>query len=117
MVKRTKATEAMLNSTSRTVGTKDLAYKRMAPEALKAVIIREKWVYVRFPYFVKFKSGFPKGTVVKKTAMHNVYRINAVKLLDFLFKIGYSKYSSDDVLKATEEFNKSLDKLINGMEV
>lgn len=65
-----------------------------------------EYVLVEFPYFVKFQEGFPPRTLVEKTATTNVYKINAVKLLDWLHEKGYSANSAKQLVQRTKDFER-----------
>lgn len=75
-----------------------------------------EYVEVEFPYFIKFQRGFPKGTLIEKTKTSNIYRINAVRLLDWLHSNGYSKYTATQIVMRTrgyEQLERSVDKMFD----
>lgn len=65
-----------------------------------------EYVVVEFPYFVKFQPGFPKGTLAEKTSTTNIYKINAVRLLDWLHANGYSNYSATELVQRTKDYER-----------
>lgn len=73
-------------------------------------------VLFTFPHWVEFADDFPKGHIVEKTLLTNTYKINAVKLLDWLYKHGHCSYDSKMLVQSTKEFETvvgSIDRLIN----
>jgi len=116
-MKRIKATIEQIEKTRRTQGAKEQMYKEMAAACVRHLIAREENILISFPYFVKFKAeGFPPKQLVKKTPTSNIYKIKVKRLLDWLYKMGYSKHSSEDVLEATKEFAKNLTMLENEID-
>jgi hypothetical protein len=78
-----------------------------------------EYVLFSFPHWVVFDKTFPKGFIVEKTLETNVYKINAIKLLDWLYKNGHSTYGSRQLLRNTrafEEIDKRLDRMFNLIE-
>jgi hypothetical protein len=65
-----------------------------------------EYVVIEFPYFVKFQKGFPKGMLIEKKATSNVHQINAVKLLDWLYENGHSKYSAKQLVQRTKDYER-----------
>lgn len=75
-----------------------------------------EYVLIEFPYFVKFRAGFPKGVLLEKKPSTNVYKINAVRLLDWLHKNGYSTYSATELVQRTKDYERlesSIDRMFN----
>lgn len=107
---RHRATKAQKRY-KRSASTKD--YEAMAAAA-GAVVIDSRgkryrtgepeYVLFTFPHWVKFVKGFPKGYIVEKTVETNTYKINAVKLLNWLYKEGKIAYDSKMLVKQTREY-------------
>ena len=75
-----------------------------------------EYVLFEFPHWVVFDSTFPKGHIVEKTVETNTYKINAVKLLDWLYNKGYSAYNSKQLVAQTRVFellDKAVDRMFN----
>ena len=73
-------------------------------------------VFFRFPYWVKFRKGFPQRQLVSKEGMNNLYKINAVKLLDWLHSQGHSPYNSSMLVAQTKQFERleaDIDRMFN----
>lgn len=73
-----------------------------------------EYVLFEFPFWVKFSDGFPKGHIVEKTATSNTYKINAVKLLNWLYANGHSPYDAAMLVKETKQFeyfDKSIERM------
>lgn len=113
---RTKPTKQMRKATK---PAKPKDYQRMVVAASEVVMRTRsgslsrqgrsgetEYVVVEFPYFVKFQKGFPKGTLVERTATSNVYHINAVRLLDWLHENGYSTYSATQLVQHTKDYER-----------
>lgn len=84
-------------------------YEKMASACVQAIIAGQDNVFLSFPYFVKFKSkGFPRGQVVEKTATANVHKINAIRLLDWLYAHGFSQWDYKAVKAASYKFKLKL---------
>ena len=76
-----------------------------------------EYVLFSFPLDVKFAKSFPKGFRVEQTAERVVHKINAVKLLDWLYNTGRSKYDSKMLVKNTRAFEvltNSIDRIFQG---
>lgn len=75
-----------------------------------------EYVLFEFPYFCKFADDFPKGIVVERTQETDVRKINANKLLNWLYEKGYSPYNCSMLVKQTTQFElleASVDKMFN----
>ena len=75
-----------------------------------------EYVLFEFPFWVTFDKTFPKGHIVEKTTLTNTYKINAVKLLNWLHANGHSPYDSKELIKQTKQFevlDKSIDRLFD----
>jgi hypothetical protein len=75
-----------------------------------------EYLLMEFPFWVKFQTGFPKGVIVEKTKLTNVYKVNGVKLLNWLHEQGYSSYNADMLVKNTKQFEyleKSIERMFN----
>lgn len=120
---RTKATKLQKSATRR--ATKAVYAKMVA--AASAVVIQNRgrqyrsgnpeYVLMSFPHWVTFSRGFPKGEIVEKTLLTNTYKVNAVKLLNWLYTNGYSQYNVLTLVKETRQFERelnSIDKSILG---
>lgn len=66
-----------------------------------------EYVVLEFPYFAKFQTGFPPRKLVERTDATNVYQIDAVKLLDWLHKKGYSAYNAKQLVQRTKDFERA----------
>ena len=74
-----------------------------------------EYVLFEFPYFVKFAPGFPKGLIVERTLATNTYKVNAVKLLNWLYANGHAPYDAAMLVKETKHFEiltKSIDRML-----
>lgn len=75
-----------------------------------------EYVLFEFPYFVKFAPTFPKGIIVERTPATNVYKVNAVKLLNWLHANGHSPYDAATLVKETKQFEyltKGIDRMFD----
>lgn len=119
-LRRTKATKLQKQYT-RPAGKGH--YDKMVVAASKVVLRNRgrqyrdggnEFVLFEFVHWCEFAEGFPKGVVVDKTQLTDIRKINAVKLLDWLYKAGHSIYDSGMLVKQTksyERFEKSIEKL------
>ena len=57
-----------------------------------------------FPHWINFTREFPKGHIVSRTLETNTYKINAVKLLNWLYDNGHSTYNSSMLVKQTTHY-------------
>lgn len=73
-----------------------------------------EFVLLELPHWCTFSDDFPKGVVVEKSALYDVRKINAVKLLDWLYNNGHAPYDSATLVKQTKQF-EYLDKQIERM--
>lgn len=73
-----------------------------------------EYVLITFPYWVKFIATFPKGHIVEKTPESNTYKINAIRLLDWLYDNGHTPYNSSMLVQQTKEFER-LEKSVERM--
>lgn len=98
---RTKPTNALRDATN---VADTYTYEFLAQEAIKAVIERQWNLYLQLPYFVKFEKGFPRGILHKKTATTDIFKVKTRKLLDWLYKEGYTTLNTAAVMAATRAF-------------
>lgn len=63
-----------------------------------------EYILMDFPVLSKFSKCFPKGKIVSRTPDTVTRRINAMKLLDWLFIAGYAPYNSAMFIKQTKQF-------------
>ena len=122
MVARARATNKMRRY-KRDANAKDFA--AMAVVASQVVIqnrgnqyrtANPEYVLFRFPHWVEFDKTFPKGHIVEKDTETNTYKINAVKLLDWLYNNGHSSYDSKQLVQQTrmyEVLDNSIDRMFN----
>lgn len=122
MVKRAKATNKQRKRT-KPATVKD--YAKMVVAASSVVVQNRgyefrtgnpEYVLFEFPFWVTFTRKFPKGHIVSRTQATNTYKINAVKLLDWLYDNGYSPHNVRMLLASTrsfEEIDKKLDRLFS----
>ena len=115
--KRLKATKAQKLATSAALQEH---YDKMAAAASEVVLHNRGKPYREgkiahvlfvFPHWVKFGDGFPRGVIVGKTLITNTYKINAVKLLDWLYKAGKCKYNASLLVKETTRLEVMLRKI------
>lgn len=121
---RTKPTKAMLKATKK-ASAKD--YAKMVTAASEVVMRNRQgnlthqgkadgpeYVLIEFPYFIKWSEGFPKGVLVEKSALSNTYKVNAVRLLNWLYENGHSKYNAKQLVQQTtsyERLSSSIDRM------
>lgn len=112
MKKRARATKAMKRY-ARTAKPAD--YAKMVIAASSVVVQNRgkqyrtgnpEYVLFEFPFWVNFAPDFPKGYIVAKTRSTNTYKINAIKLLDWLFENGHSTYNTRILVAAGREFDE-----------
>jgi hypothetical protein len=124
MARRTKATKAQKRG-KRRARAKDYA---LMLTAATAVVVDNRgvdgqhragniaYVLMTFPHWVKFAEDFPKGHITVRTLLTNTYKVNAVKLLDWLYKHGHSSYNASMLVRGTKDFellDDSVDKLLS----
>lgn len=123
MVKRVKATK-MQKRYKRSANADDFNQMQIAASAVVIANRGDKqyrtgnpeYVLFKFPFWVEFAKDFPKGHIVDKDVSSNTYKINAIKLLNWLHANGYSPYDSKMLVQQTKQFevlNNSIDKLFN----
>lgn len=125
MVARARATNKMKRY-KRDANSKDFAAMVVAASEVVIKNRGNQWrtdnpeyVLFRFPHWVKFANGFPKGHIVDKDNETNTYKINAVKLLDWLYNNGHSSYDSKQLVRQTrmyEVLDKSIDRMFTNTE-
>lgn len=121
---RTKPTKAMLKATK---PAKARDYARMLVAASEVVVRNRngslatqgssegpEYILIEFPYFVKFAPGFPKGVLVERSERTNTYKINAVRLLNWLYNNGHSTYDAKQLVQQTRDY-EVLEARINRM--
>jgi len=64
-------------------------YQKLAQACLRACMLREKDIWYRLPYFCKLAEDFPKGIIVAKDGLCDVYKAKTVKLCDWLHSKGF----------------------------
>ncbi len=73
-----------------------------------------EYILIEVPHWTKFQGDFPKGVLHSRSELHDVRKINAVKLLDWLYENGYSAYNTVSLVKQTKSFQyleKSIDRM------
>lgn len=122
VVKRNKPTKAMKRAAKK-ASKKD--YAKMVIAASEVVMRNRgnqyrtgapEYVLISFPYWAKFAEGFPKGPLVEKAGRLNTHKVNAVKLLDWLFDNGHSTYNTKMLVQQTrayEVMDNSIDKMLD----
>ncbi len=71
-------------------------------------------ILCKFPHWCIFSEEFPKGTIVGKEPLYDIRKINAVKLLDWLYSAGHSTYDSKMLVTQSRQFevlNNQIEKL------
>jgi len=69
------------------------------------------YVLFRFPYWVKFSPTFPPRKLVEKDDETNTYKINAVKLLNWLYVNGHSTYDAKMLVSQTKRVEAMMNQL------
>lgn len=99
------------------------AYQQMVTAASEIVIRNRgrqyrdggvEYILVEFKKHCEFAKDFPKGCINEKTSVSYVRKINAVKLLDWLYTNGYAPYDSGMLVKQTKHFeylSKEIDRM------
>lgn len=64
-------------------------FKILAEMCLKCVITKQTSFLIKFPYFIRFQKGFPKGTMVDRTTTYKTYKIRVRALYEWLYKKGF----------------------------
>ena len=114
---RTRVTAAQKKA-ARPAATED--YEKMAVLASEVVLenrgrqYRDKSnvsVFFIFPHWIRFDESFPKGHIVAKTDVTNTHKINAVKLLDWLYSKGFCSYDTSMLVSSTTDFEREFRKL------
>ncbi len=122
MVARLKATKAQ-KRWKREARAKE--YEAMAVAASEIVMQNRgdqyrtgnpEYVLSRFPHWVKFAKTFPKGYIVDKDTETNTYKINATKLLDWLYENGHNSYNASMLVQQTKHYEviaKAIDRMFD----
>lgn len=111
---RTKPSAKLTDSTN---PASEETYQALVQSATEAVIMRQKDILLKFPYFVKLCKGFPRGVKEKHDDLYDVYRVKVQKLINWLYEQGHSPHNYTDIMKATRELaylEGSIDKMLNG---
>lgn len=108
---RMKATNAQKKACGKAM---EKHYQVMA-RAASEVVLRHRgrqyrngaisYVLFVFPHWVKFAKSFPKGVIVSKTFTHDTRKINATKLLDWLYENGKCSYNAQMLTAQTTRFD------------
>lgn len=122
LVARAKATKKMRRY-KRDANSKDFS---IMVTAASEVVIQNRgmqyrtdnpeYVLFRFPHWVEFDKTFPKGHIVAKDNETNTYKINAIRLLDWLYENGHSSYDTKQLVRQTrmyEVLDKGIDRMFN----
>lgn len=78
-------------------------YQKLAEAVVKAIILKQRDVVFRTPYFVVFADDVPKGILIRKTAEHNYYRAKAFKLADWLHAKGFLPADAKGIVLSTRD--------------
>lgn len=96
-------------------GATGASYKALLEVAIEAVVKTEENVFLSFYPDVKFEKGFPRGILVDKTDTKNTYKVKAIKLLDFLFLKGASKFNARMLICNKMKFEWYLARIEKGL--
>jgi len=95
-------------------------FRQMALVCAKAIVSRQRengervrsdriFVTIRLPYFFREKNKtFPLGVLMSADVLSVTMRINANKVLDWLYELGYSDFSSKELRKYLGVFEREL---------
>lgn len=75
-------------------------FKKLAAAVVKAIALKQKDVFLRFPYFVRLPDDFPKGVCYKRDQEYDYFRAKAFKLADWLYKHGHMSTDAKGVVKS-----------------
>jgi hypothetical protein len=89
-------------------------YDILTKMAINAVINKQNYVIIIFSYFVKFHEDWPKGFLMRRRGLDDVYKVNVHRLLNFLYNQGYSKQSYKDVVTENFRTEMYISKLVSG---
>ena len=118
---RTRATKAQKKATK---PAGKAVFEKMKQAAMSVVMHNRgrqyrtgnpEYVLMEVPHWCVFKNGFPNRVLMSKQGLTNTYKVNAVKLLDWLYEQGHSEHNSASLVKMTKQFEyfeKSIDRLI-----
>jgi hypothetical protein len=73
---------------------KKVDWERLVGACIAAMIESHYWkdgILAAFPYTMKFPKDFPAKFLIEEEGRTNIYRINARKLYEWLYKHGYAK--------------------------
>jgi hypothetical protein len=104
--RRGRPTKAFLKGLKR---PRKADYDRLVRGAIEAILSGSEHVLVAFPYTVKFPKGFPKGVLVEKTLVSNIYRVRARLLLEWLHEHGHTEITNATLGMSLRQFNKEFD--------
>lgn len=117
MLRRVRATNKQRRHSR---AAKQSDYDKMAAAATAVVMNNRgiqyrsgnpEYVLFKFPFWVTFENDFPKGYIVEKTLSTNTYKINAVKLLNWLHARGYCSYDVRKFTEATRHYERMANKI------
>lgn len=78
-------------------------YRKLGEAVVRAIILKQRDVVFRTPYFVRFSEDFPKGVLEHKTAEHNYYRAKAFRLADWLYRHNYLPADAKGIVLSTRD--------------
>lgn len=84
--KRHKPSKQLLATTHE---ASELDYSKLAQAVIRACIARDKNIFYKLPYFAKVAEDFPKGILVKKDGLCDVYKAKTTKVCDWLHANGH----------------------------
>jgi hypothetical protein len=112
MVKRVKPSNSQRQATH-PASSDD--YKKLAAHVTSAIVNKCRDIVVRFPYFVKLPTSWPRGILIKRDAHYDYYKVKAFKAADWLFAHGYMPADAKGTVKSMRGVNNlmgEIDRLV-----
>lgn len=78
-------------------------YAKLAQAVVEAIILKQRDVILKLPYFVVMDKTFPKGVLVSKDEQFNYYRAKAFKLADWLYERNYLPDDAKGIVRSRRD--------------
>lgn len=97
MVARFKPSKALREQTHE---ASEIDYAKLAAAVVHAIVLKQKDLVIRLPYFAKLADDWPRGLLIRKDSTHNFFKVKVFKLADWLHSKGHLAQDAKGVVKS-----------------
>jgi hypothetical protein len=95
---------------------KKVDYSKFEKACLDAYLLGQTHVIVAVPYVAKFPKNFPQRRFMKAEGTTYFYKINASRLLKWLYDKGYTELTGQKIGWAIQSYNQQMKELLDELQ-